>query len=526
MRARQLYRLTAAARVFVLVAMTAPILIEYDDATAILTLPGFAFLWAAAQSLTGRGRYSPLASVVESLAVGALCALAMHSTLGVLAAMAVPPFVAGLHRGLPGVALSATVQLGAVSGVAFVLFEGGPTAEDILGAFTWTVTGVGVGFVATFVRSTLLEDPDPVGPYRYAQSLLRELIDLSAGLSSGLDVNSMGGAILSSVRDQLPTEVLVLYVPRGETLIPLITESAEAINGFEDAERLAAESWARSATVTEDRTFAFPLGDNAVVAGTLSGRVDRALLSGIDDVVESLAAHAVQFDTALLFTDFRDAATADERRRLAREMHDGIAQDIASLGYVVDALAARPASPEQAKMLTMLRDRITAVVAEVRQSVLTLRTSVGESESLGAAVGSVARHLSEVSGVPITVTLDEHTTRLRAEIEAELFRIAQEAMNNAVKHAQATSIDVLCQVYAPRARITVSDDGLGLQQSRSDSHGLKIMRERAELISAELTISNNVHGGLTVSVEVGGSGALPHRSASDPTTTTSERVTA
>ncbi len=525
MRARQLYRLTLAARVFVLVAMTGPVLIG-GDFVAKLTLPVFALLWLVLQSAIRRGRYNALVSIIEAVAVGVLCGLALDSSLGVLAAMAVPPFVAGLHRGLAGVVFAASAQLAAVVGVASFVLGGDLTAEISLGAFTWTVTSVGVGFVATFVRSTLLEDPDPVGPYRYAQSLLRELIDLSAGLSSGLDVNSMGGSILSGVRDQLPTEVLVLYVPRGETLIPLITESADdRPEAFEDAERLASESWSRSVTVTEDRTFAFPLGDNAVVAGTLSDRVDRGLLADIDEVVDSLAGRAVQFDTALLFTDFRDAATADERRRLAREMHDGIAQDIASLGYVVDALAARPASPEQAKQLTMLRERITAVVSEVRQSVLTLRTSVGESESLGAAVGSVARHLSEVSGVPITVTLDEHTTRLRPEIEAELFRIAQEAMNNAVKHAQAASIDVVCQVYAPRARITISDDGRGLQQSRSDSHGLQIMHERAQLISADLTIEDNSHGGLTVSVEVGGTSALPARP--EPTTTpTSDRVSA
>ena len=99
----------------------------------------------------------------------------------------------------------------------------------------------------------------------------------------------------------------------------------------------------------------------------------------------------------------------------------------------------------------MLRDRISAVVAEIRRSVVTLRTSVGQSESLGTAIGSIARNLSEVSGVPIHVTLDEHTQRLRPEVEAELFRIAQEAMNNAVRHAQASAIDVHCQVHAPEA---------------------------------------------------------------------------
>ncbi len=84
---------------------------------------------------------------------------------------------------------------------------------------------------------------------------------------------------------------------------------------------------------------------------------------------------------------------------------------------------------------------------------MNLRTSIGEAESLGAAISNVARHLSESSGIPIRVRLDEQPQRLRPpEVEAELFRIAQEAMNNAVKHARATSIDVRCQVYAPPRR--------------------------------------------------------------------------
>jgi signal transduction histidine kinase len=217
-----------------------------------------------------------------------------------------------------------------------------------------------------------------------------------------------------------------------------------------------------------------------------------------------LGASAVHLDTALLFAAFRDAATADERRRLAREMHDGVAQDIASLGYLVDALAAHPASSEQAERIAALRDRITAVVAEVRRSLVTLRTDAGSSESLGAAIGSIARNLTEVSGVPIQVTLDERTTRLRPEVEDELFRITQEAMTNAVRHSRARSIDVNCQVHAPDAVITVTDDGQGLQQARTDSQGLQIMGERALSIGAELTITPRPSGGTVVTVRAPG----------------------
>lgn len=503
MRARQLFRLTAAARVFVLAAMAAPVLTEDDLPSALAALLALVVISGSAQVETWHWGVRRFSSTVEAALVGAICGLALDVSLGLLAALAVPPFVAGLHRGVVGVVLAVSAQLTALLVAAAIVLDDMVTIEQSLSVFTWTITALGVGFVATFVRSTLLDEPDPVAPYRYAQSLIRQLIDISDGLSSGLDVNSLGGAILSQVRDQLPCEVLALYVPRGETLVPLITKSTEPTASFSYAERIGIEAWARAETVVHGRSFGFPLGDTAVIAGTLSNRVDVALLSDIETVVLGLEAGTVQFDTALLFADFRASATADERRRLAREMHDGVAQDIASLGYLVDALAARPASPAQAEQLTLLRTRITAIVAEVRESVLTLRTAVGESESLGAAVGSVARHLSEVSGVPITVTLDEHTTRLPPQVEAELFRIAQEAMNNAVKHAEATSIDVVCQVYAPQARITVSDDGRGLQAARSDSHGMKIMRERAELVDGELTVTDTPAGGITVSVQVG-----------------------
>lgn len=518
MPTRQLFRITAAARIFVLVAVAAPVLWE-RDIRAVIALAVIAAIWVIAQAASWRPALGSMPWTLEAALVGAVCAFTIDSTLSVLAALAISPFVAGLHRGLSGVAQSVSAQLTALVSISLLVF-GGLTAEASLGIFTWTVTGIGVGFIATFVRSTMVLEPDTVSSYRYAQGLIRELIDLSEGLSSGLDVNALGGSLLSQVRDRLPAVSLALYVPREETLAPLITEAPDP-DTLARIEQLATEVWASGRTAVEHRTFAFALGETAIIAGTLSERVDLDLESRLSELVTELQAGLVQFDTALLFSHFRDTATADERRRLSREMHDGVAQDIASLGYAVDALAARPASPEQAEQLAALRAQVTAIVSEVRSSVLTLRTSVGESESLGAAVGSVARNLSEVSGVPITVTLDEHTTRLRAEVEAELFRIAQEAMNNAVKHARATVIEVECQVYAPRARISVCDNGRGLQDGRADSYGLKIMRERAQLIKADLSVSENDTGGLTVTVQIG-----PAETSSQPTRPDPEKVTA
>ncbi len=184
-------------------------------------------------------------------------------------------------------------------------------------------------------------------------------------------------------------------------------------------------------------------------------------LSALD---RKLSPATVRLDTAVLFLAFRDSATVEERRRLAREMHDGVAQEIASLGYFVDTLVGtEPEGSARARQLTLLRERLTMVVGEVRRSVQTLRTSIGENDSLGTAIGSLARHLSASSGIPIHVTLDEHTTRLRPEIESELLRITQEAMTNAVRHSGAHAIDVLCRVAPPSAELVISDDGRGLR---------------------------------------------------------------
>jgi signal transduction histidine kinase len=504
---RQAWRLTAIVRGLVLVALVAPVLWSKDTPT-LLALGVIGSVWTAAQVASRNHRFgAPLTGVVEAAAVGAVCGVSLHTSFAVVGALVVTPFCSAVHARLAGLMLSLAAELGTVFAVTAIVY-GSLTSDQAFIVFTWSITALGLGLVGAFLHSTLLQTSDPLAPYLYAQTLIRELIDLSGGLSSGLDPNTLGGEILSTVRDELPTSALTIYIPRGDTLTPLIAGSLQSPDDLDPCEEAATDAWALGKPIVRGKTFAFPLGETAVVAGILSEGLDQHAVDVADSIrrlTPRLQAGAVHLDTALLFGAFRDSATADERRRLAREMHDGVAQDIASLGYLVDILAAKPASPEQAERLGLLRERISAVVAEVRRSVVNLRTSVGTSESLGTAIGTIARSLSEVSGVPIQVTLDEHTARLRPDVEAELFRIAQEAMNNAIKHAQASTIDVHCQVHAPGALITVSDNGRGMQQGRIDSNGMQIMRERARLIGAELSITDTPGQGLTVSVRISAS---------------------
>ncbi|MBU1801497.1 MAG: sensor histidine kinase [Actinobacteria bacterium] len=508
---RQALQIGMGARVFTLLVLGAPIL-WYRDQPGLVAMTALGAVWLAATLVMQRQGLRPTVLVIEAAAVGGVVGLSLDTSPAVLLALALPPFLVALARGIRGALAALCVELAiAVSAAVGMRFD--LSTEDGLSIFTWAMAGLGLGLIGSFVHAMAEREPDELESYLDAQRLIRQLLDLSGDLSSGLDVTSIAGAVSSEVRDQLPTSALGLYLPRGESLVPLVTSNAEPADVTSPIEAIAVESWARAEPLVDGLHFAFPLGEAAVVAGVLSISAElqvELVEKIIVELTRQLRGKAIQLDTALLFSDFRDLASADVRQRLAREMHDGIAQDIASLGYLVDALAAKPASDKQAQQLAMLRERITKIVAEVRQSVLTLRTSIGESQSLGAAISSVARHLSDSSGIPIQVSLDEKSTRLRPEVESELFRIAQESMNNAIKHAQCSSIEVVCRVHAPEAEISVSDDGRGLQQARADSHGLKIMRERARLIDGELRLDSNSTGGLTVSVRVGNTlGAFP-----------------
>ncbi|MGA8254978.1 MAG: sensor histidine kinase [Nocardioides sp.] len=519
---RQLFRITVGSRLFALLALSAPVL-WYRDQESVLAVAALGAVWLAAILAELQPRLDGIVPTVEACLVGALCGISVTSAPVVLLALALPPFIAATLHGLRSSLVALSGQLAFVVAAALITRGGDLTPDEVLSIFTWCMAGVGLAMIGSFLHATVRSVPDELTPYLDAQRLIRQLLTISNDLRSGLDVATLAGTVLSDVGDAVPTSGLAIYAPRGDVLVPLVARSTGPDVDFDPAEEIALESWTRSEPLVYDTAFALPLGTSAVVGGRLSDGADLDLPSierAIIDLIDALRPKAVQLDTALLFADFRDAASADVRTRLAREMHDGVAQDIASLGYLVDALAAKPADEKQKAQLTMLRERITKVVAEVRQSVLTLRTSIGEAQSLGDAISTVARHLSESSRIPITVTLDEHSTRLRPEVEAELFRIAQEAMNNAIKHAQCTTIEVACRVHAPGATISIADDGRGLQSARSDSHGLKIMRERARLVGGTLTIEDRPTGGTLVHVVISDT-QQPSTATAEPESVTS-----
>jgi signal transduction histidine kinase len=144
------------------------------------------------------------------------------------------------------------------------------------------------------------------------------------------------------------------------------------------------------------------------------------------------------------------------------------------------------------------------VITELRLSLFELRSEVDRHGGLAAAIAEYARTVGQSAGLRVHLSLDESTARLPAATEAELLRIAQEAITNARKHAGAANLWVTCAVDPPYAQIEVSDDGQGISEQRPDGrYGLAIMQERAERIRGRLEIKSRQPNGTTVAVVTG-----------------------
>jgi signal transduction histidine kinase len=208
---------------------------------------------------------------------------------------------------------------------------------------------------------------------------------------------------------------------------------------------------------------------------------------------------AVRLDTAVLFDDVRSLATSEERNRIAREMHDGVAQQIVGLGYIVDEIESISPHGQTRELAAQLRAEITRLVSEIRFSIFDLRHEVTDGR-ISASLADYARAVSHASGLRVHLSLAESGPPLTPRTATEVLRVAQEAIGNVRKHAQAGNLWVTLDSNGSRLELTVEDDGVGNAGPRERHWGLQTMRERAEGVGAHLDISPRPNGGTVVSL--------------------------
>jgi signal transduction histidine kinase len=216
-------------------------------------------------------------------------------------------------------------------------------------------------------------------------------------------------------------------------------------------------------------------------------------------------------------SELRQRAIVEERERIARELHDGLAQ---LLGYVntkamaVRLMLKRRQMKAADEHLLQLEEAARELFVDVREAILGLRASGQAGIGLAAMLNDYAAQFSRLSNLPIRVeiTPEVESLHLAAEAELQLLRIVQEALTNIRKHATATEARVRVQRNNGTLELMVSDNGQGFDPERAatdDAHfGLETMRERAEAIGAELELDSQPGAGTCVVVRLPVGGEL------------------
>ncbi len=251
---------------------------------------------------------------------------------------------------------------------------------------------------------------------------------------------------------------------------------------------------------------------DAVRGGDLQARVNPALLTDpeVERVGETL--NGMLDELATVHAELRAVSAAiinaqeEERRRISRELHDDTAQALTSLLLYAKALEQGDASPAVREALAELREEVSRSLEGVRRLARELRPSALDDLGLVAALEGYTHEFTRRTSLPVRFEPACGGDRLPPKVELVLYRIAQEALTNAAKHAGATAATVTLVREPGAVSLTVSDDGRGFDPGRVASAGpgmgLLSMRERAELVGGSLMLASAPGSGTAVTAHI------------------------
>jgi signal transduction histidine kinase len=194
------------------------------------------------------------------------------------------------------------------------------------------------------------------------------------------------------------------------------------------------------------------------------------------------------------------AAREEERRRLRRDLHDGLGPTLAAVGLKLDAARDRVATDPGgvAPLLDEIRGDIRSVIADVRRLARELRPPALDSLGLAGAIGQQASALGGSTGPSIVVQVDDPLPALPAAVEVAAYRIAVEAMTNVGRHAGATTCTVRLAVDRDGLLVEVADDGRGIDPGADVGVGMRSIDERAAEVGGEVDVQPGPGGGTIV----------------------------
>ena len=306
-------------------------------------------------------------------------------------------------------------------------------------------------------------------------------------------------------------------MPRAHGLLGKLLEAVEPYR-TDDVRQLPEYSWWPAAHPTLGPFLAAPIVDQGAVLGVVYVAKELgATPFGIRDEqrLEILAAHAaIALTRARLSERERELAMLEERARIARDLHDAVSQRLFSLRLTIgaaDALASRGESDKLRAELTTATELAGAALEELRAVVAELRPPALREDGLAAAL---RKHLGMIGrAYRVNVRFDcvgECREQLTDVSEEAVFRIAQEAVHNAVRHGGPENVTVRLESDHAGVRLMVQDDGAGFESGAyhpgagDGRHlGITSMRERARELGGRVTVQPGADGqGATVRLEV------------------------
>jgi signal transduction histidine kinase len=345
------------------------------------------------------------------------------------------------------------------------------------------------------------------------QRLVHSARELAGARYAALGIPDGEGAFASFITSGMSDELIAAMgpLPRTHGMLGAMLESPDPHRADDIRADPRFRGWWPRAH-PQMRSF---LGVPIVAHGSVIGALYLTEKEGADSfsaqdekLIELLAAHAaIAIENARLHERSRELSIVEERNRLARELHDSVTQRLFGVVLAAESAATllerSPAAA--ADEIARVRELARGAMDELRAVVFELRPASLEAEGLTAALRKHVDVLRRVSGSRIELRVGD-PPRLGADDAGQVFRIAQEALQNALRHAGAERIEVRLEDGRGRLRLSVADDGRGFDAAaravRGRRLGLTSMEERAAELGGRLEISSQPGAGTRVSLEV------------------------
>ena len=324
--------------------------------------------------------------------------------------------------------------------------------------------------------------------------------------------------------DNLVERIRDQRVEHGQGVIGQVAQNGQPM--LLDLSQLQNGQWVDEPIIIQGAWYALaaaPLLAKDTVIGVLgmATRTDRAFTEVEVELLQAIGDQiAIAVVNARLYRRSREAATLEERNRVAREIHDTLAQGFT--GILVQLQAAERLSlkhPDKSlQSLQEARELARQSLQEARRSVLNLRPSVLEELMLDRAIAQRARLFAEGSGIQTEFKLQGYPSPLKPQVEQNLYRITQEALTNVHRHAEASQVVITLSYESKTVTLIIADNGIGLHRQNGQHEqsnpfdvlsvetvggfGLVSIQERVNLMEGQLTFESPITGGTQIKVVI------------------------